>query len=94
MKVRYTNRAFKDREAILTRLKSVSPTGARRVLERFDAVTTLLAEQPSAGVATDISGVRVLFVGRYPYKLFYRQHGDEIQILHIRHTARLPIKSI
>jgi len=93
MKVRYTNRAFRDREEILTYLKARSPAGASNVLERFEAATTLLAEQPAAGVPTDVADVRVLFVGRYPYKFFYRVRIDAVEILHIRHTARSPIKS-
>lgn len=35
--------------------------------------------------------VRVLFVGRYPYKFFYRVRGDTVEVLHIRHTSRFPI---
>jgi plasmid stabilization system protein ParE len=48
MKVRYTNRAFRDREEILTYLKARSPSGGRNVLERFDAAAALLGKQPSA----------------------------------------------
>lgn len=94
MKVRYTNRAFRDREEILIYLKARSPSGARSVLERFDAAAALLGEQPSAGVPTDMADARVLFVGRYPYKFFYRVRDDTVEILHIRHTARAPIKSL
>jgi len=94
MKVRYTNRAFRDREEILTYLKARSPSGARNVLERFDAAAALLGEQPSAGVPTDMSDARVLFVGRYPYKLFYRIRDDAVEILHIRHTARSSLTTL
>jgi plasmid stabilization system protein ParE len=30
----------------------------------------------------------VLFVGRYPYKFFYRVRNDVVEIVHIRHTSR------
>ncbi|MFZ1102740.1 MAG: hypothetical protein WAN86_07870 [Hyphomicrobiaceae bacterium] len=30
-------------------------------------------------------------VGRYPYLLFDTLRGDEIVILHVRHSARAPI---
>lgn len=94
MKVRYTNRAFKDREKILEYLQVRSASGARNVLERFDAAVALLSEQPSAGIPIDMQDIRVLFVGRYPYKFFYRVRGEVVEILHIRHTARTPIRSI
>jgi plasmid stabilization system protein ParE len=42
------------------------------------------------GHATDVGNVRVLFVGRYPYKIFYRLSGNDVEIVHIRHTARRP----
>ena len=42
------------------------------------------------GHATDVSGVRVLFIGRYPYKIFYRGSAKQLEILHMRHTARHP----
>lgn len=93
MKVRYTSRAFRDREEILTYLQARSPSGARNVLGRFEAAATLLSEQPLAGISTDVPDVRVLFVGRYPYKLFYRIHDDTVEILHIRHTSRIPPKA-
>jgi len=36
-------------------------------------------------------GVRVAFVLRYRYKIFYRVTTDAIRIVHIRHTSRAPI---
>jgi hypothetical protein len=35
-------------------------------------------------------GVHALWLGRYPYIVYYRTIGDEIVIVHIRHTARRP----
>ena len=32
--------------------------------------------------------MRIILVGRYPYRIYYRAEADEIVILHIRHTAR------
>lgn len=90
MKVRYTSRAFRDHEEIFSYLQANSPSGARNVLERFKAAATLLSEQPSIGLPTDVPDVRVLFVGRYPFKFFYRVKNDTVEILHIRHTSRMP----
>jgi plasmid stabilization system protein ParE len=46
MNVRYTGRAFRDREEILNYLSSRSQSGARNVLERFEAAAEMIAEQP------------------------------------------------
>ncbi len=94
MNVRWTRRAFRDREDILSYVSARSPSGARNVLERFEAACILIAEQPLVGLPTDIADVRVLFVGRYPYKLFYRLRGNAVEILHIRHTSRTKPRSI
>lgn len=90
MKVRYTKRAFNDREQILEYLQKQSRPGARNVSARLEAATVLLSKQPLAGMSTDVPDVRVLFVGRYPYKVFYRVRGGTLEILHIRHTSRTP----
>ena len=36
--------------------------------------------------------VLVMPLGRYPYLVFYEVVGDEVQILHIRHSARRPVE--
>jgi addiction module RelE/StbE family toxin len=90
MKVRYSRRAFNDREQILDYLHARSPSGARNVFARLEAAAVLLSKQPLAGMPTDMPDVRVLFVGRYPYKVFYRVRGGTLEILHIRHNSRTP----
>ena len=90
MRIRFTRRAFGDRERIFEYLKERSPTGATNVMTRLRAAIAQLSEQPVSGYATDAEDVRVLFVGRYPYKIFYRVRGDMIEILYIRHTSRSP----
>ena len=90
MKIRYTKRAYSDLQQILDYLRTRSPKGAANVLTRFEAALEILAEQPLMGHATDVGNVRVLFVGRYPYKIFYRLSGNDVEIVHIRHTARRP----
>src|SRR5882757_2406405 len=42
-------------------------------------------DHPDSGYQTDDPDVRVIFVTRYPYKIFYRVR-DAVEILHIRHT--------
>lgn len=88
MRVRYSPRAFADREAIFEYLNQRSPSGARNVMAGICAAVTQVSDQPHSGYATDESGVRVMHLTRYPYKIFYRVLNDNIELLHIRHAAR------
>jgi addiction module RelE/StbE family toxin len=89
MRIRYTPRARDDLDSIFSYLVEYSPASAIR-LERLNIqMIDGLRDFPEIGPATD-SGARVLLVGRFPYRVFYRVEGDEVQILHIRHTSRRP----
>jgi toxin ParE1/3/4 len=92
MKVRYTPTAFADRERILDYLRERSAGGARNVAASIGEAIAQLKEHPDSGYRTDNPDVRIKFVVRYPYKIFYRVR-DEIEILHIRHTSRRAWKS-
>jgi plasmid stabilization system protein ParE len=88
MKVRYTPEAFSDRERILEYLRERSPGGARNVAASIREAIAQLGDQPYSGYRTDNPEVRVTFVVRYPYKIFYRIREPVVEILHIRHTSR------
>jgi len=90
MRARYTPEAFADRERIFEYLRQRSPSGARNVLASIREAVRLLSEQPHSGHESDEPDVRVKFVIRYPYKIFYRVRGDVVEIVHIRHTSRRP----
>lgn len=90
MRVRYTPEAFADRERIFEYLRERSPSGARNVMASIRDAVKLLRDQPYSGYKTDDPDVRVRFVIRYPYKIFYRVRDDVVEIAHIRHTSRRP----
>ena len=94
MRVRYTPEAFADREKIFEYLRERSPGGARRVMESIREAVRLLVEHPYSGYRTNDPEVRVRFVVRYPYKIFYRIRNDVIEIAHIRHTSRRPLQGM
>jgi toxin ParE1/3/4 len=87
MKIRYTPAAFSDREQIFEYLTERSASGARNVAASIREAVAQLKEHPHSGYRTDNPEVRVIFVKRYPYKIFYRVR-DAVEILHIRHTSR------
>lgn len=90
MRVRYTPEAFADRERIFEYLRERSPSGARNVMASIRDAVKLLQDQPYSGYKTDDPDVRVRFIVRYPYKIFYRIRNDVVEIAHIRHTSRRP----
>jgi toxin ParE1/3/4 len=90
MKVRYTPRARADVEAIFSYLDSRNPTAAVRVKREIEHSVAALALSPYLGVALDRSPeFRALRMRRYPYYVYYRIRGNEVWIVHIRHTSRM-----
>ena len=90
MRVRYSPRAFADREAIFAYLEERSPQGARNVKRTIVNAIRLLGSHPHMAPLTDVSGVRELSVPRRPYKVYYRVERGEIWIVHIRDARRKP----
>jgi plasmid stabilization system protein ParE len=86
--VRYTLPAFGELERILSYLEARSPSGARNVRVRIEAVTRLVAANPYAGRRTR-RGYRIP-TWPYPYLIFYELAGSEIIIHAVRHDARHP----
>ncbi len=81
-------RALADFDAIRSYLLSRSPQGAESVRLAIADTIDLLAQFPRAGRDTNIEGVRVIPVVRYPYLVYHAVLPAEVVILHIRHSAR------
>jgi plasmid stabilization system protein ParE len=90
MKLGYAPRAFRDLEGIATYLVQRSPSGTENVLSAIQASIDALIAFPEMAPVIDVTGHRRLPILRYPYAIFYRIAGDELLILHIRHTSRRP----
>jgi toxin ParE1/3/4 len=90
MKVRLTPQARSDLELIYQYLSKRSASGATNVLGAIYNALNLLAEHPYAAQKTEHQDIRSAVVRHYPYRIFYAASGDEIEILHIRHTSRRP----
>lgn len=90
MRVRYTLRAQSDLDTIYSYIDRRTPAAARSVKELIERRIANLADFPFMAPETDEPGVRELTIVRYPYKVYYEVEGDEIWIIHIRHTARRP----
>lgn len=90
MRVRYTLAAFSEREAILAYLNDRNPDAARDVVGLIARRIAELADRPYAGHPTDRKGIYTLWISPRPYRVFYLIDGQDVVIVHIRHTARRP----
>jgi toxin ParE1/3/4 len=90
MRVRYTTRAFLERETIFDYLEERSPKGALNVQRAIARTVRALEGYPRLGQVTNVADVRELTVPRYPYKIYYRVEGEEVLILHVRDARRRP----
>ena len=88
MRVRYTPRARDDLTAILTYIGLRSPQGAHNVARAIHRTIALIGEFPQSGRLAGEQETRVLPAGRYPYLIYWTVEGDEVWIVHVRHTAR------
>ncbi len=90
MRVRYTPRAFADREEIFEYLSRRSPRVAREVKRFVKQRVASLVNSPRRSPMVKEFGVYAHWLGRYPYIIYYRIVGGEVWIIHIRHVAREP----
>lgn len=91
MKVVYTDSALHDLDEIAVWLKAHYPGLGKAVERRLRLVVAHIARWPeSMRASANRTGVRVVPLGRYPYKIFYHVSGEAVEILHIHHAAREP----
>jgi toxin ParE1/3/4 len=88
MRVRYTARAFADREAIFAYLDRRNPRVARDVKAYIHKRILELGDLSRRSPLVPGLGVHALWIGRYPYIVYYRVGATEISVIHIRHAAR------
>lgn len=94
MKLRYTERAIEDLEAIQSYIAQHNPSAALGVGRRVKDAIELLVDFPGLGRASRFDKIRVLLVAATPYAVYYsvRPRAREVVILHIRHGRRSPAR--
>ncbi len=89
MKVIYTDEALANLDGILSFIASNYPSIYDAFQSRLRSVVARIGDWPeSAQEVADRPGVRVAPLIRYPYKVFYRNTGQAIEILYIHHAAQ------
>ena len=90
MRVQYTLRAHADLEEIYQYLAQRRPAAASFTISTIERQIGWLTNFPYMAPATDEVGVHELTLARCPYKIYYEGAGEEVRVLHIRHTRRKP----
>jgi toxin ParE1/3/4 len=92
VKVRYAQKALAQLEQILADIAAENPGAAVKIAARIQRSVKRIAAFPYSCRPTNLSGVRVLPLSRYPYLIFYavNEEANEIQILRVRHMAQDP----
>jgi toxin ParE1/3/4 len=83
MRVRYSPRAFAEREEILTYIDQRNPQGAQNVKRAIVHSIRLLADFPLMAPETQERGAYELSIPGCPCKIYYRVEGKEVWIVHI-----------
>jgi toxin ParE1/3/4 len=89
MKVVYTEETLRNLDDISDYIRQNYPTILEAFRLRLQFVVARIAKWPeSAQEVADQSGVRVVPLVRYPYKVFYRVANQTVEIIYIHHAAR------
>jgi toxin ParE1/3/4 len=90
VRIRYSRNASADLAEIFAYIAHDNPRAAQAVVVRVEEVVARLAHFPGSGHISDIPGVRVASLVRFPYSIYYTVEDGELLILHVRHGARRP----
>jgi plasmid stabilization system protein ParE len=88
MKLRYSPRARADIADIHEYIAGHNKSAAAAVAQQIRSTSELLARYPGLGRETDISGVRVFPVARYPYLVYHLAREGELIVIHVRDARR------
>jgi toxin ParE1/3/4 len=89
MKLVFTAAALADLDNVLAYTAKHYPASLTALRTRMDAILERIRTYPKSGRLLDNApAVRVVPLLRFPFRVFYRESADRIEILHIHHTAR------
>ena len=89
MRVVLTDEALRDLDTILAYTETNRPTAAAALEHRLRTSLRRIGAWPeSAQTVAGRPGLRMVPLVRYPFRIFYRVADNQVEILHIHHTAR------
>jgi len=94
LRIRWTERATRDLDAIEAYIETDDPAAAVRVILRILGAVEHLADHPHLGHPGRVEGTRELVIAQLPYIVPYRVRGNVLEILRVLHAAmRWPERS-
>ncbi len=88
MRVTWSPRARRAREAAIDYIARDKPAAALGQLETIQRQVGILADHPEIGRPGRVEGTRELVISRTPFILVYRIDDAAVRILHFLHGAR------
>lgn len=89
MRVRYTESATSDVEAIYSYIAERNPKAAVAVIGAIEATAARIGLFPYSAQTTDEPNVRMTPAQRYPYLILYTVAAESVDILRVLHGAQL-----
>ncbi len=90
-RVIWRDQAADDLDRIIAYIRQSNPRAATKIGVRLHNLGETLSARPNRGRPIT-NGARELVTVR-PYVLRYRLTGEMVEILHIRHSSRRPLKT-
>jgi toxin ParE1/3/4 len=88
MRLKWTKSAVSDLAEIYDYIERERPASAVQVAAEVLEQVESLISMPLRGRPGYIEGTRELIISRYPYKILYRVHDVEVQLLRVLHDHR------
>lgn len=88
MRLRWTEIAADDLQAVHQYLSERSPAQADAMVDRILESIDVLEQYPNLGRRGRIEGTRELVIAATPFIVFYRIHRDQVLILSVLHGPR------
>ncbi len=88
MRVTWSPRARRAREAAIDYIARDKPVAALSQLDAIQRQVGILADHPEIGRPGRVDGTRELVISRTPFILVYRIDNDAVRILHFLHGAQ------
>jgi toxin ParE1/3/4 len=93
MQIFWLKTALKNLNEIVEYIAQENPQAAREVLENIESQVSLLATQPALGRPGRVVGTRELVISNTHYLVPYRIKNNQVEILRVFHTSRMPPKN-
>ena len=90
MRIKWLKEATINLDEAMDYIAQEDPDAAKKIYQHIRSRVAELASMPGQGRPGRIYGTRELVIDKYPYLIPYRIKNDEIQILRVFHTSRIP----